>query len=83
MSTKRDSGIKITAFLVGWIILIFGTIVGLIVWNVTRSWMNGLIVIVSNFFIGVVLLGLSQIMTYQEQQLSELAELKEIMKSEK
>ena len=83
MSTKRDSGIKITAFLVGWIILIFGTIVGLIVWNVTRSWMNGLIVIVSNFFIGVVLLGLSQIMTYQEQQLSELEELKEIMKSEK
>ncbi len=83
MSTKSDSGIKITAFLVGWIILIFGTIVGLIVWNVTRSWMNGLIVIVSNFFIGVVLLGLSQIMTYQEQQLSELEELKEIMKSEK
>ena len=34
MSTKRDSGIKITAFLVGWIILIFGTIIGIIVWNV-------------------------------------------------
>ena len=49
----------------------------------TLSWINGFIVIVSSFFFGVVLLGLSQMMTYQEQQLSELEELKEIMKSEK
>ena len=76
MNTKRDSGIKVAAFLVGWMILIFGVITGIIVWNVSQSWFGGVNVIRSSLFFGVILLGLSQIMTYQEQQLSETEELK-------
>ncbi|MDO6657775.1 hypothetical protein [Anaerobacillus sp. 1_MG-2023] len=80
MNTKRDSGIKVAAFLVGWMILIFGVITGIIVWNVSQSWFDGVNVIGSSLFFGVILLGLSQIMTYQEQQLSETEELKRMIK---
>ena len=80
MNTKRDSGIKVAAFLVGWMILIFGVITGIIVWNVSQSWFGGLNVIGSSLFFGVILLGLSQIMTYQEQHLNETEELKRMIK---
>ena len=80
MKTKRDSGIKVTAFLIGWFILIFGTIIGIIIWNVTLSWANGFVAIATSLFSGTLLLGLSQIMTYQEQRLEEMEEVKLILK---
>ena len=80
MKTKRDSGIKVMAFLIGWLILIFGTIIGIIIWNVSLSWVNGFVAIISSFFSGTLLLGFSQIMTYQEQQLAEMEEVKVILK---
>jgi uncharacterized membrane protein YiaA len=80
MKTKQDSGIKVAAFLVGWFILIFGTIAGIIVWNISLSWSNGFVMIMTSFFFGVILLGLSQIMTYQELQLDKMEELKLIVK---
>ncbi len=80
MKTKRDSGIKVAAFLIGWFILIFGTIIGIIIWNVSLSWVNGLGTIISSLFFGTLLLGISQIMTYQEQQLTEIEELTFILK---
>jgi uncharacterized membrane protein YiaA len=80
MKTKQDSGIKVAAFLVGWFILIFVTIAGIIVWNISLSWSNGFVMIMTSLFFGVILLGLSQIMTYQELQLDKMEELKLIVK---